>query len=102
MADIRAIRPDDRTICKADATSGMIREQAVSDEGVWVGEVRTTAQRPSGWHHHGDYDTYIYVMAGEIRFESGPGGRHIVEAEPETSSMAHGCHTPGSEPCPCP
>jgi uncharacterized RmlC-like cupin family protein len=45
-----------------------------------VGEVRTSPQRPSGWHHHGDYDTYIYVKAGQIRFESGPSGVDVVEA----------------------
>lgn len=82
MTDIRVVRPDDRVVAEADATSGMIREQAVSDDGVWVGEVRTAAQRPSGWHHHGDYDTYIYVRSGQIRFDSGPGGRHLVEARP--------------------
>lgn len=60
----------------------MVREQAVAGDGVWVGEVRTAPQQPSGWHHHGDYDTYVYVRSGQVRFESGPVGSQIVEAGP--------------------
>jgi uncharacterized RmlC-like cupin family protein len=82
MSEIRVIRPDGRVVAEADATTGMIREQAVSDDGVWVGEVRTAPQRPSGWHHHGEYDTYVYVRTGLIRFEFGPDGATVVEASP--------------------
>lgn len=82
MSAIRIVAPDDRLVAEADATTGMVREQAVADEGIWVGEVRTAPQRPSGWHHHGDYDTYIYVKAGQVRFESGPNGSDVVEAGP--------------------
>jgi uncharacterized RmlC-like cupin family protein len=39
-------------------------------------------KRPSGWHHHGDYDTYIYVLAGSLHFEFGPEGTQVVEAGP--------------------
>lgn len=82
MSAIRVVAPDSRLVSEADATTGMIREQAVADEGIWVGEVRTSPNRPSGWHHHGDYDTYIYVKAGQVRFESGPNGIDVVEARP--------------------
>lgn len=82
MADIRVVSAGDRVVADADATTGMIREQAVADGSVWVGLVKTASQRPSGWHHHGDYDTYIYVQSGEIRFEFGPGGGESVEARP--------------------
>jgi len=34
----------------------------------------------SGWHHHGAHETAIYVLAGSMRMESGPGGVHVVEA----------------------
>ncbi len=34
----------------------------------------------SGWHHHGDYDTAIYVLSGALRMESGPGGTDMLEA----------------------
>jgi uncharacterized RmlC-like cupin family protein len=34
----------------------------------------------SGWHHHGEYDTAIYVMSGSLHMESGPGGVEVLEA----------------------
>lgn len=33
----------------------------------------------SGWHHHAERDTYIFVVAGTMRIESGPGGGDVVE-----------------------
>jgi uncharacterized RmlC-like cupin family protein len=36
----------------------------------------------SGWHHHGDHESVIYVLTGRLRMESGLGGRDIVEAGP--------------------
>lgn len=82
MAEIQVIHPDDRAVSEADATSGMIREMAMQDDGVWAGLVRTAPQRPSGWHHHGEHDTYVYVQSGAIQFEFGPGGDNRVEAGP--------------------
>lgn len=82
MTDIRVIHAEERSISEADATSGMVRERAIDDEGIWAGLVRTAPQRPSGWHHHGEYDTYIYVQSGAIRFEFGPEGHQVVDAGP--------------------
>ena len=63
-------------------TSGMVREEAIATESLWAGVVRTDAGMTSGWHHHGDHETAIYVMTGVLRMESGTGGSEIVEAEP--------------------
>lgn len=82
MADITVVTAGERNVSEADATTGMVREQAVANEGAWAGLVRTAPNRPSGWHHHGDYDTYIYVQSGELRLEFGPGGEKVVEAAP--------------------
>lgn len=82
MADIEVVKANERQVAEADATTGMVREQAVAEEGVWVGLVRTAPGRPSGWHHHGDYDTYFYVQSAKMRMEFGPGGEKVVEAEP--------------------
>jgi uncharacterized RmlC-like cupin family protein len=60
----------------------MIREQAVDIDGMWAGLVRTDAHMISGWHHHADYDTSIYVVDGSLRMEFGPGGTDVVEAGP--------------------
>jgi uncharacterized RmlC-like cupin family protein len=75
---VRRVTPSERT--QADQTQGMTREQAIAVEGMWAGLVRTEPQMLSGWHHHGDYDTSIYVVSGSLRMESGPGGSEVVEA----------------------
>jgi uncharacterized RmlC-like cupin family protein len=36
----------------------------------------------SGWHHHGDYETVIYVLGGALKLEFGPHGQVTVEAGP--------------------
>jgi uncharacterized RmlC-like cupin family protein len=59
----------------------MVRERAFG-EGIWAGVVRTAPNRPSGWHHHGDHESYFYVMEGQIRMEYGPGGSKEILAEP--------------------
>lgn len=82
MTAIHVIAPSDRQVSEADATTGMVREQAVATEDLWVGRVRTAPGRPSGWHHHGDYETYFYVESGEMRMEYGPGGSEVAEARP--------------------
>lgn len=82
MSDIRVIHAEERAISDADATAGMVRETAVKSDDVWVGIVRAAPQRPSGWHHHGEHDTYAYVQSGAIEFEFGPGGAEQVEAGP--------------------
>ena len=33
-----------------------------------------------GWHHHGDRDSYIYVLRGRVTIEYGPVGREAVSA----------------------
>lgn len=67
---------------EGERTPGMTREQAIAVEGMWAGLVRTGARMTSGWHHHADYETSIYVLSGSLRMESGPGGSHVVDAGP--------------------
>jgi uncharacterized RmlC-like cupin family protein len=77
---VRHIAPDART--EGPATPGMIREQAIATGGMWSGYVRTAAGMVSGWHHHGSYETTIYVLTGGLRMEFGPAGAHTIEAGP--------------------
>jgi uncharacterized RmlC-like cupin family protein len=58
----------------------MVREQAISLPGLWAGFVRTEPGMTSGWHHHGEYETSIYVSSGTLRMESGPGGTEVMTA----------------------
>jgi uncharacterized RmlC-like cupin family protein len=77
---IVVVRPGERT--PGPATPGMVRQQAVATDGLWSGLVRTEPGMVSGWHHHGDHETVIYVLTGALRMESGPGGADTVEAVP--------------------
>ena len=77
---VRCVPPADRV--PGDPTPGIVREQAVAVEGMWSGLARTEAGTTSGWHHHGDYDTSIYVASGSLRLECGPGGDVVVDAGP--------------------
>ena len=78
--DVRRIAPEERT--EGLGTPGMIREEAVSTDRMWAGLVRTAAGMVSGWHHHGDCQSTIYVVSGALRMEFGVDGRESLEAEP--------------------
>ena len=77
---IRVVAPGDRTA--GPSTPGMERQQAVATDNMWSGLVRTEAGMVSGWHHHGEYETVIYVLTGLLRMEFGPGGSNALEARP--------------------
>jgi len=66
----------------APPTPGMSREVALHTTGMWSGTVDTEAGAMSGWHHHGEHETTLYVVAGTMRLESGPDGQHVVVAGP--------------------
>jgi uncharacterized RmlC-like cupin family protein len=60
----------------------MIREEALATEEMWAGLVRTEGRMISGWHHHGDHDSVIYILTGMMRMESGLRGAEMLEAGP--------------------
>ena len=57
---------------EADPTPGMRRQLAFEAPGLWAGLVHTEPGASSGWHHHGDHETSLYVVEGNMRLESGP------------------------------
>ena len=82
-------RPDPARPCElvpagglspADPTPGMSRQVALSTGGMWSGTVDTEAGAVTGWHHHGEHETTLYIVSGTFRLESGPAGEHVVEA----------------------
>lgn len=75
---VHLVTPGERV--EADPTDGMVRERAIAVDGLWAGLVRTAPGAASGWHHHGGYETSIYVESGRVRVESGRGGDTVVEA----------------------
>jgi uncharacterized RmlC-like cupin family protein len=78
--EVRRVAPQERT--EGVGTPGMLREEAISTDGMWAGLVRTAAGVVSGWHHHGDYESSIYVLSGALRMEFGGGGSEVLEAAP--------------------
>jgi len=82
MEQVRPIvvRPDDTTTPPGPPTPGMDRRQIFEREDCWVGWVRTDAGLAGGWHHHGERDSYIYVLRGAVTIEFGAGGREQVTA----------------------
>ena len=79
MAEIKVISTE--YLEEADRTRGMGRRQASVTDNVSAVEVRTEPGSTSGWHDHGDHDTYGYVLSGALRFESGIEGRDVVTAK---------------------
>jgi uncharacterized RmlC-like cupin family protein len=77
---IRRIRAGE--LSDGPSTPGMVRSQAVATDHVWAGIVRTDAGAVSGWHHHGEHESVIYVATGALRMESGAQGQDVFDAEP--------------------
>ena len=80
MGKIFRVTPQERI--EGQPTPGMTREQAVETARMWAGWVSTDAGMVSGWHHHGAYETAIYVLSGLLRMEFGPGGAETVDGGP--------------------
>ena len=62
------------------ATPGMDRREIMNQGSTWVGWVRTQPGLAGGWHHHGERDSYVYVLSGAVTIDYGPGGREQVSA----------------------
>lgn len=77
---VRIVTPSDRE--PGPPTPGMDRKQAFATDGTWSGYVRTDPGMVSGWHHHGEHETVIYVLSGALTMEFGPHGSNTIEAHP--------------------
>ena len=79
-SEVRRITPQERTA--GAPTPGMAREEAVATDHMWAGFVRTEAGMVSGWHHHGSYESTIYVLSGALVMDFGLGGSESLAAGP--------------------
>ena len=77
---LRVISPDQ--LVEADPTPGMHREKAIDVPGLWAGVVHTQPGAASGWHHHGEHESSVYVVAGTLRLEFGEDGESVLDAGP--------------------
>ena len=77
------------------ATPGIEREEAIVLDDLWSGRVRTGPGVTSGWHHHGEHDTIVYVAEGALSVETADG---LVEAAPGdfVHIPAHTVHREGN------
>jgi uncharacterized RmlC-like cupin family protein len=101
MGTIHRVSPEERVA--GQTTPGMTREQAVQTEGMWAGFVRTDPGMVSGWHHHGSYESSIYVLSGSLRMEFGRGGAESFDAGPGDfvfvgKQLVHRESNPSNEP----
>jgi uncharacterized RmlC-like cupin family protein len=80
MSMIFRVAPEERV--EGQTTPGMTRERAVQTDGMWAGFVRTDPGMVSGWHHHGSYESSIYVLSGSLRMEFGRNGEDSFDAGP--------------------
>jgi uncharacterized RmlC-like cupin family protein len=83
-------------------TPGMESFEAFVTDDRWIGYAETEPGIRSGWHHHGEMDSYIYVVRGAIELESGPNGRtvttaHAGEFAHVPARTVHREGTPGTE-----
>jgi len=78
---VRVVKADQHTSDTAQ-TTGFTRTELVSAPGAWLGVTRTPTSSVSGWHHHGDYNTYIYVLDGQARVDFGVTGYDTCDAGP--------------------
>ena len=58
----------------------MRRQLAFTAPGLWAGLVHTDGGAASGWHHHGDHETSLFVVRGRLRIEFGAGGGDAIVA----------------------
>jgi uncharacterized RmlC-like cupin family protein len=68
---IRKVGVTERT--PGQPTPGMTRSQAIVVDDIWSGTAATEPGAMSGWHHHGDHDTIVYVVRGAFDVETADG-----------------------------
>jgi uncharacterized RmlC-like cupin family protein len=96
---LRVLPPDGRRLPAGQATPGMHRLEALAEDGVWLGTVRTEPGTLTGWHHHGTYESYIYMTRGSARFDTYLDGEVVRQEAPEGSFVVvppHAVHREGS------
>ena len=95
------IGPDE--LANTDSQHGILREEAFAKPGLWAGRSTTEPGVTSGWHHHGEADTIVYVLSGTVVIEFGEEGSDVVDASEGEflvipSGLVHRESTPSGGP----
>ena len=80
MSKLESLTPE--ALASGPSSPGITRGLAFEGEGCRVLRSRAAPGTTSGWHHHGDYDVYGYVVSGTVRLESGAGGKDAISIGP--------------------
>ena len=64
------------------SSPGITRHIAFRGEGYLIVRARSEPGTTSGWHHHGDYDVYGYLVSGSGRFESNTAEDNAISLSP--------------------
>ena len=83
---VKIIHPEDRDTSTAQ-TAGMRREAGICGEtteaqGLWMGVGKNEPSAASGAHHHGEYESGIFILEGSIRFRWGDKLEHVQDTKP--------------------
>ncbi|MGA7227863.1 MAG: cupin domain-containing protein [Acidimicrobiia bacterium] len=78
MTAVERIGRDD--LEEATGTKGLRRQVALADDGFWIGIATADPAAASGWHHHTDNETLVYLIDGTLRIEFGEDGDRYAEA----------------------
>ena len=85
MPSVTVIKPEQRSTNTAQ-TPNMVRQAGIASDtcgsdGLWIGYV-SSPPGPSGAHHHGDAESGIYVLSGNVRMRFGDRLEQSVDAGP--------------------
>jgi len=80
MSKIQAIQSN--SLSKSPSTPGITRHLAFKNEESMILRSQTEPGKASGWHHHGNYDVFGYLVSGTARFEVGSNGEDSIFVEP--------------------
>ena len=100
MGELMATKIGPDQLEDTDSQPGIRREEAFAQPGLWAGRSTTEPGVTSGWHHHGEADTIVYVLEGTVAIEF---GRDMVEASEGEflvipSGLVHRESTPSDGP----
>ena len=91
----RVMRHDE--LLAGPPTPGIQRLTAFEDDERWIGYSRAEPGVLSGWHHHGAYDSYFYVLGGTAYIELADGEQIRVRPGDFALVLAGAVHREGTE-----
>src|SRR5438093_8221451 len=82
MSDEGVRKAGPQELAPGQPTPGMTRREAFATGRMWSGLLLTESGMVSGWHHHGEHETTIYVLTSSLSMEFGAGGTEVITAGP--------------------